>query len=74
MEKIWFNPEDPAGFGSVSKMAKSSKTSKMEADKWLRQQFAYSLNKPLLKIFPTRRLYRITHSSNQWKLRVGVSI
>jgi len=55
MEKIWFNPEDPAGFGSVSKMAKASKTSKMEVDKWLRQQLAYSLNKPLLKRFPTRR-------------------
>ena len=55
MQKIWFNPEDPAGFGSVATTAKAAKTSKMEADKWLRQQMAYSLNKPVLKRFPMRR-------------------
>ena len=55
MEKIWYNPEDPAAFGSVARLAKSAKQTKMMADKWLRQQMAYSLNKPLKKRFPTRR-------------------
>ena len=31
--KIWFDPEDPSGFGSISKTAKAMKTSKKEAER-----------------------------------------
>jgi hypothetical protein len=54
LSQIWLDPQDPAGFAGVQKLSKASKTSKSKTQKWLSNQLAYSLNKPMRRKFPTR--------------------
>ena len=67
MEKIWYDPEDPAGFGGVSKLAKRSKSGEVKSAKWLSGKLAYSLNKPMRKRFPTRS-YRTLGINDLWQM------
>ena len=54
MEKIWYDPEDPDGYGGISKLVKRVPNGKKETEEWLRGQHTNSLNKPMRKWFPTR--------------------
>ena len=67
MEKIWTNPEDEAGFGGVAKLKKRVPNSKKETQKWLSDQLAYSLNKPMRKRFPTRA-YKTFGIDDLWQM------
>ena len=67
MEKIWMNPEDPAGYGGVAKLAKRTKVTEKKTGKWLSSQLAYSLNKPMRKRFPTRP-YRTNGINDVWQM------
>ena len=55
MEKIWFDPENPVGYTGVSKVAKATRSSIKKTQEWLNNQLAYSLNKPMRRLFPTRK-------------------
>ena len=55
MKKIWFDPEEPAGFAGLSSLAKAVKVSKKQTKSWLSDQLAYSLHRPMKKRFPTRK-------------------
>ena len=67
MEKLWYNPKEPVGFTGVSKLAKAAKSTKKETEKWLGNQLAYSLNKPMRKRFPTRK-YRVDGVNSLWQM------
>jgi len=67
LEKTWTNPKDPAGFGGVSKLSKAVVNSKKDTQKWLSGQMAYSLNKPMLKKFPTRS-YKTMGVDDLWQM------
>ena len=55
MKKIWFDPEEPAGFGGITNLAKAAKVNKKETKSWLSDQLPYSLHRPMKKRFPTRK-------------------
>ena len=65
-EEIWFDPEDPVGYTGVEKLAKRIKKPKEETTKWLRNQLAYSLNKPMRRKFPTRK-YKSGGINHLWQ-------
>lgn len=67
MEKIWYNPKHPAGYAGVNKLQKTNKSSTKETQKWLSNQLAYSLNKPMRKRFPTRK-YKTFGINDLWQL------
>ena len=67
MKRVWYNPKDPAGLGGVSKLAKGTKVSKKKTAKWLSEQLAYSLHKPMRKRFPTRP-YRTNGINDLWQM------
>ena len=50
--KIFYDPEHPAGFGSVAKPANASKTNKGIVNEWLSGHNTYTLHKPVRKRFP----------------------
>jgi hypothetical protein len=58
--KIFYDPEHPAGFGSVAKLASASKTNKGIVNEWLSGQNTYTLHKPVRKRFP-RNPYTVTN-------------
>lgn len=67
MKQIWFDPEDPVGYTGVEKLSKRTKTNKKETEKWLKNQLAYSLNKPMRRRFPTRK-YKTSGLNDLWQL------
>ena len=67
METIWTDPKNPAGLKGVEKLWKATKSSKSETKKWLSNQLAYSLNKPMLKRFPTRP-YKTFGIDDLWQM------
>ena len=67
LEKIWFNPKDPDGYGGVLKLTKRVKETRQKTQKWLSGQLAYSLNKPMRKRFPTRP-YRTNGINDLWQM------
>lgn len=67
LKTIWTNPKDPDGFGGVEKLTKRVNNSKKETQKWLSNQLAYSLNKPMLKRFPTRP-YKTIGNNDVWQM------
>ena len=66
-EQIWTDPENPAGFKGVKKLWKATHNSKSETQKWLSNQLAYSLNKPMLKRFQTRP-YKTFGIDDLWQM------
>jgi len=49
---IYYDPQHAAGFGSVAKLVKASKTNKVFGEEWLSSQNRYTLHKPVRKGFP----------------------
>lgn len=62
----WFDPEDPVGYTGVEKLRKATMGSKKETETWLRNQLAYSLNKPMRRKFPTRK-YKSSGPNDLWQ-------
>ena len=66
MERIWYDPSHPAGFGGWSKLSAASGVSKSLTKSWLAKQNAYTLNKPMRRRFPTRR-YLTSGINDLWQ-------
>lgn len=55
-EKIYYDIENPASYGGVSKLAKAASTSTHKAKEWLMTQDTYTLHKPVRFKFPRRKI------------------
>lgn len=64
--EVWFNPEDPVGYAGIEKLAKRTKQDKKTTENWLKNQLAYSLNKPMRRRFPTRK-YKTGGPNELWQ-------
>ena len=58
--KVYYDPKEAAGFGSVSKLVKVGKINKRDLEEWLSGQDKYTLHKPVRKRFP-RNPYTVTN-------------
>ena len=67
LEKIWYDPENPAGFGGQSKLSKASGKPIKKTQEWLKGQMAYTLNKPRRIHFPTRQ-YKTSGVNDLWQM------
>ena len=67
MDKIYYDPKHPAGFGSVSKQVKVGKSNKRDVEEWLSGQDTYTLHKPARKSFP-RNPYILTKIDDIWEM------
>ena len=65
--KIYYDPKHPAGFGSVAKLVKASKTKIWVAEQWLSGQNAHTLHNPVRKMFP-RNPYTVTNIDDVWEM------
>jgi hypothetical protein len=65
LEKIYYDPSDPAGYAGASKL--KSRIPHEDVTKWLHTQPAYSLHKPMLRRFPTRK-YKTSGINELWQM------
>ena len=61
----YYNPSDPAAFAGVSKLKK--KFPNVDVTSWLASQPTYTLHKPMLRRFPTRK-YRSSGPNHLWQM------
>lgn len=66
LNDIFFNPADPASFGSAYDLATASGLSLKEVKSWLRKQNAYTLHAPVKRKF-TRRKVIVGGIDHQWQ-------
>lgn len=66
LHSIFYNPEHPAGFASIQKLAKSSGYSEKKVKKWLESQPTYTLHRPARKKYATRP-YIVHDIDEQWQ-------
>src|SRR5271156_742941 len=66
LNKIYYDPNHYAGFGSVSQLSKASGISQKNVEKWLQSQETYTLHKQSYKKFRTRQ-YRTSGIDHQWQ-------
>ena len=64
--QMWFDPQSPMGYSGVEKLSRASGRSKKETQAWLRNQLAYSLNKPMRRRFQTRA-YKTSGPNDLWQ-------
>ena len=67
MKKAWYDPENPAGYGGVSKLSKAVNQNAKKTKNWLKSQNAYTLNKPMRRRFPTRA-YKTFGIDDLWQM------
>ena len=67
LKKIYYDINDPDSFGSSEKLRKRTKISKKDVNKWLANELAYSLNKPIKRKFPTRS-YKVSAPNHLWQI------
>jgi hypothetical protein len=65
--KFYYDPEHPAGFGSVPNLVKASKNKRKDVQEWLSAQDTNTLHKPVRKIFP-RDPYPVTNIDDIWEM------
>ena len=66
LRSIFYNPEHPAGFASINKLAKASGYSRKKVKEWLQSQAAYTLHRSARKKYPTRQ-YIVHDLDEQWQ-------
>ena len=54
-EVVYYDPSNPGSFGGVASLARQTRSS--DAKKWLTSQDAYTLHKPVRRIFPRRKTF-----------------
>jgi transposase InsO family protein len=57
METIYYEPSKPGSYGGVRPLARYSSAKASTVNNWLSSQDAYTLHKPIRKIFPRRKTY-----------------
>jgi hypothetical protein len=65
LSKVYYNINDPAGFGGANRLKQAIKHDGVE--NWLKGQLTYSLHKPIKRKFPTRS-YRTSGLNDVWQL------
>ena len=66
LKAIYYDPENPAGFSSASKLAKASGYSRAKVNRWLKAQPTYTLHRQVRKKYPSRR-YIVHDIDEQWQ-------
>jgi len=64
---IYYDPKHAAGFGSVARLVKASKSKKSDVEDWLSGQNTYILHKPVRKRFPSNP-YTVTNIDDVWEI------
>lgn len=64
LEKVYYDPSHPAGYAGAPKLVKEFPTN---AKNWLSKQAAYTLHKPMLTRFPTRK-YKTSGPNDLWQM------
>jgi hypothetical protein len=57
METVYYDPKNPGSFGGIKSLRRYSKTNNDTARNWLASQDAFTLHKPVRRIFPRRRTF-----------------
>jgi len=60
LDNVYYDPKNPAVFGSVEKLLKASKNKKRDVEEWLSSQDTYTLHRPVRKGF-SRDSHTITN-------------
>jgi hypothetical protein len=55
MEEIYYDPTNPGSYGGVAPLARQTRSTKVKP--WLATQDAYTLHKPVRRIFPRRKTF-----------------
>ena len=66
LKSIYYDIKNPAGFSSISKLAKASGFSKKKVKEWLKAQPTYTLHRQARKRYPTRK-YVVHDIDEQWQ-------
>jgi hypothetical protein len=66
LDKVYYNPKQPASFSSVAKLVKATKHKKKDVQEWLSAQDTYTLHKVARKRFP-RNPYTLTNIDDVWE-------
>ena len=66
LSQIYYDPQNPAGFGGANALARVSGVKLKNVQRWLRGQSAYSLHKPARKRYTTRP-YRTSGMQQLWQ-------
>ena len=66
LRETYFNAQHPASFGGVQKLADATQVEPQNVQKWLSQQWTYTLHKPIRKNFQ-RRKYVARGINEQWQ-------
>lgn len=68
INRIYYDPSNPAGFGSIDKLSKAmkEKMDKKQVKEWLQSQETYTLHKPIRKKFPRNR-YILSNINELWQ-------
>ena len=67
LKEIYYDPENPAGLGSVRALAAAAKVSPKKTREWLRKQSTYTLHHRALKRYKTRKYY-VNNIDEQWQM------
>ena len=66
LKTIYYDPKHPAGFASISKLAKESGVSQKKVKEWFEAQPTYTLHRAARKKYPTRK-YIVHDIDEQWQ-------
>ncbi|MEL7307314.1 MAG: DDE-type integrase/transposase/recombinase [Pseudomonadota bacterium] len=67
LKEIYYNPNHPAGLGSVRALAVAAKVPLKRTREWLRKQPTYTLHRRALKRYKTRKYY-VNNIDDQWQM------
>ena len=66
MSDVYYNIKHPAGFASITKLAKATGLSQKVVKEWFKEQPAYTLHRQARKKYPTRQ-YIVHEIDEQWQ-------
>ena len=67
MDKVYYDPKHPAGFGSLATLGNTRKSNIRDVEEWLSGQNTYTLHKSVRKKFPTNP-YTVTNIDDIWEM------
>ena len=67
LKEIYYNPNHPAGLGSIAALAAAANVSVRKTKEWLLAQPTYTLHRRALKRYPTRKYY-VNDIDDQWQM------
>ena len=67
LKEIYYDPNHPAGLGSVAALAAAASVKPRKVRLWLAKQKTYTLHRQARKHYPTRRYY-VNNIDDQWQM------